>query len=108
MDGAETIAAVHAYLTESILPGLAQEQRSEFRAALKLLDEAAREVAERPALEAVDLKDAEERVLALQEQVRTTGEGTDELAELYATLGRHAEGRIPWQSIFPVPDRGSA
>lgn len=134
--GEDTIAAVRSYLTEQVLPGLSQGQRSEFRAALKLLDEAAAELAGRSALRELELREliplceqadtvlgrpasgggssdredllgaVEERVLALQEQVRAGGEGRDLLRSLYACLRHHALQRTPWQSVFPVPTEG--
>lgn len=45
---ADPIAAVGAYLQDAVLPGVAQEQRSELRAAIKLLQSAARELDELP------------------------------------------------------------
>lgn len=50
-------------------------------------------------------------ILALQEHAREPSAGDraealELLARFYAALGRHAERRLPWQSVFPVrPDR---
>lgn len=150
--GIDVLAAVRAFLEGSVLPGVAQEQRSELRAAIKLLRGAEIELDESPAVLEAETAElwvlvqraravlareialpeapaprsggfpapnelrarhadacatATAAVLALQEHVRAREAGDPEresaaaiLADLYATLGRHAERRIPWQSVF--------
>lgn len=142
-DGLETLAAVTTFLEDTVLPGVAQEHRSELRAALKLLrtahdeldvlpvvlHEEIAELAELcaradtvlglatdcppPPLEPTTLSDlgrAHEQaraavttvLLALQVQ-QSHGGGDAErvlLGAIFEALGRHAERRLPWQTVF--------
>lgn len=104
--GEDTLNEVRAYLADRVLGLLPPEERSEFRAALKLLDEATREVAA-GAGSGLDPAEAEARVLALQEQVRSGGDGMEELDALYEQLGEEARARSAFQSVFPYPDEGA-
>ncbi|HEX4109370.1 MAG TPA: hypothetical protein VHX88_14635 [Solirubrobacteraceae bacterium] len=144
-DGLQTIGAVRGYLDGVARAGMPPEQRSEVRAALKLLANAQLELSELAGLlrtESAELlalcagtaaltgvQEPEQRapeldatlpelqehhaharrasaqaILALQLQARDgSGPALDLLDRFYVALGRHAERRLPWQSVFPVP-----
>ncbi len=118
------IAAIGEFLEAHVLPAVPAEQRSELRAARKLLDEAARELAALPAVAAAEatelralcdareedrrgvLAAVEKRITELQESIRAGHAGRERLEEIYAMLGRQAALRLPFQSVFPHEPAG--
>lgn len=123
--GPDAVAALTAYLAETPDdPAHAGERK----AAQKLLRTAELEVAALPETLAAELAELAgllnrpvpsgdlQTLLAARRELRGVAVGVieqlraaedrEQLAALYAALGRHAEQRIPWQIVFTRPPAG--